>query len=437
MIRVPEVVHTPWLRTLPDGTIKQGNPFTGDQVWTIPGRAHRPMAIAPAQVRPLEPGQADRACAFCSDRLVETPPEKVRSVWRGTAYERLRHVLPGQGSDAPADFRRTANLFEIVSADYWRVNHGRTLPPQARAWWEAYAAAPGGRGQLVTLIRQRLGAASDGHSEQALIERAQDFFVSTHDLVMGRRHYVDGALTDDQLASSGSLTPTEHREFIALTAEAVSDIYRANPAVRYVSTFQNWLRPAGASFDHLHKQVVGIDEHGGRIDQAMAQARQDPSMWNVRVLDPAVRLGLVIAENVGAVAIAGVGHRFPSVEVWSLAATGVPGAAREEEQHAVADLLHALHAATGARVPSNEEWHHAPPDVDVRMPWHVVLKWRISTPAGFEGDTKIYTNTIGPWDVRERMVTALGPLRADGYLAPEIRIGDECRISEGALPRAL
>jgi hypothetical protein len=35
------------------------------------------------------------------------------------------------------------------------------------------------------------------------------------------------------------------------------------------------------------------------------------------------------------------------------------------------------------------------------------------------------------------MVTALGPLRADGYLAPEIRIGDECRISEGALPRAL
>jgi hypothetical protein len=142
----------------------------------------------------------------------------------------------------------------------------------------------------------------------------------------------------------------------------------------------------------------------------MAQARQDPSIWNARVLDPAVRLGLVIAENDGAVAIAGVGHRFPSVEVWSLAATGVPGAAREEEQHAVADLLHAVHAGTGARVPINEEWHHAPPDVDVRMPWHVVLKWRISTPAGFEGDTKIYTNTIGPWDVRERMVTALGPL---------------------------
>ena len=182
---------------------------------------------------------------------------------------------------------------------------------------------------------------------------------------------------------------------------------------------------------------MGIDEHGGRIDQAVAQARQDPSIWNLRVLDPAVRLGLVIAENVGAVAIAGVGHRFPSVEVWSLTATGVPGAAREEEQHAVADLLHALHAATGARVPSNEEWHHAPPDVDVRMPWHVVLKWRISTPAGFEGDTKIYTNTIGPWDVRERMVTALVRLRAEGRLAPGIRIGDECRVSEGALPRAL
>ena len=43
-------------------------------------------------------------------------------------------------------------------------------------------------------------------------------------------------------------------------------------------------------------------------------------------------------------------------------------------------------------MPSNEEWHYQPPDVDLPMPWRTVLKWRVSTLAGFEGGTKIYLN---------------------------------------------
>ena len=38
-------------------------------------------------------------------------------------------------------------------------------------------------------------------------------------------------------------------------------------------------------------------------------------------------------------------------------------------------------------------------------------KWRVSTLAGFEGGTKIYLNTIGPWHLRDRVVGALFELR--------------------------
>jgi galactose-1-phosphate uridylyltransferase len=62
---------------------------------------------------------------------------------------------------------------------------------------------------------------------------------------------VEGATVDDELLSSGDLSPEEHPANLALTIVALADLYPANPHVRYVAVFQNRLRPAGASFDHL------------------------------------------------------------------------------------------------------------------------------------------------------------------------------------------
>ena len=100
---------------------------------------------------------------------------------------------------------------------------------------------------------------------------------------------------------------------------------------------------------------------------------------------------------------------------------------------AVSDLLHALHAATGPLVPTNEEWHYRPPGAPWPMPWRIVLKWRISNPAGFEGGTKIHVNTIDPWELRRRAVAALRDLRDAGAIAPGIRIGDECTPEDARL----
>ena len=67
------------------------------------------------------------------------------------------------------------------------------------------------------------------------------------------------------------------------------------------------------------------------------------------------------------------------------------------------------------------------------MPWRVMLKWRVSTPAGFEGGTKVYVNTIDPWELRRRAVAELTRLRADGRLAGGIRIGAECTAADARL----
>ena len=71
--------------------------------------------------------------------------------------------------------------------------------------------------------------------------------------------------------------------------------------------------------------------------------------------------------------------------------------------------------------------------LDLPMPLRVVLKWRISNPAGFEGGTKVYVNTIDPWELRRRAVSELTRLRAEERLADGIRIGDECLPEDAVL----
>ena len=62
-----------------------------------------------------------------------------------------------------------------------------------------------------------------------------------------------------------------------------------------------------------------------------------------------------------------------------------------------------------------------------------MLKWRISTLAGFEGATKIYLNTLDPWAIRDRVVPRLRALRDDGLIAPDLRIGDEAECRPNSL----
>ena len=427
------------LTRLADGTVKQISPFTGTEVWTVPGRANRPISHPVAEVRPLEEADRTRSCAFCSARYLETPPEKARVV-RGAdgGFERLDAVAASALFDTVAEFRRVPNLFEILSFDYWHINRGYEIPDAARERMDAYLAEPAGVEHVEQVARTKLAAAgADPASWDSMDARARRtflaaFFAGGHDVIIGRRHFTDDAVDTSALAGSGTLSVAEHRAYTRLAIHAMQSLYEANRWVRYVAVFQNWLRPAGASFDHLHKQLVGIDERGVTSELELQKVRANPNLYNEMAVDYAAYQGLLVASNEHAVAFAGFGHRYPTLEVYSTSAMPEPWLMSREEVDAVADLIHALHAATGTDVPSNEEWHHKPLDVDQPMPWHITLKWRVSTLAGFEGGTKIYLNTIDPWTLRDRVVARLEDLRADRLIAP-MAVGEECPTTPNRL----
>ena len=470
----------PYLRRLCDGTVKQLSPFTGTEVWTVPGRANRPLRLPQVEVRPLTPHMHTHTCAFCSGRYLETPPEYARIVrfasvkdddaasadagarttgsgnagsaaagartkasganarlganaGAGDTWHTFFGLLPEYLDQSVAEFRRIPNLFEILPFNYWQANYGFELPERCRDRLENYLADAAGYEHLRAIVSAKLRASGAGDAEIAELNlsdirrHSAGFFGGSHDVLVARRHWRDDAVDTTGLAGSATLSVAEHRVWTQWAVNAMHAQYLQNKHVKYVAVFQNWLRPAGASFDHLHKQVVGVDSLGASLQAEIARVNANGNIYRDFV-DWAYRTGLVVAANDGAVALAGVGHRYPSLEVYSTGPVSEPWLMEPEQVDAVSDLVHALHQATGTQVPLNEEWHYRAPGVAKEMPWRVVLKWRVSTLAGFEGATKIYLNTIDPRSLRERVVRELQQLRASqaGTLAPGIRIGDEC-----------
>ena len=113
------------LTRMADGTVKQISPFTGTEVWTVPGRGNRPISHPVAEVHPLTAQERTSACAFCPDRYLDTPPEKSRVVRRDSGgFEQLDSLPASRLFDTVAEFRRVPNLFEILSYHYWHANHG-------------------------------------------------------------------------------------------------------------------------------------------------------------------------------------------------------------------------------------------------------------------------------------------------------------------------
>src|SRR5665648_61533 len=170
--------------------------------------------------------------------------------------------------------------------------------------------------------------------------------------------------------------------------------------------------------------LVGRHRRAGGGVQRVQQVRDTADLVVVVLPGQAGRAGRPDLQR--GVAIAAAGHRYPSLEIWSASPSRLPWEHDDDEVGGVSDLLHALHAASGTAVPTNEEWHHRPPGIAEPMPWQIVLKWRVSTLAGFEGGTKINVNTLDPATLRARVVAELHRLRDAGAVA-SMRIGDECR----------
>ena len=428
---------------LPDGTVKMVNPFTGDVVWCPPGRAAKPIHVeAKGERRKIARRRVDNYCDFCLANYAGTPPEKARLVLDDEGQPVFsRHLPPREVFRKRADFRRIANLFEIVSYDYWRANTGYRMPRELRDWQEAYLAAPGGRKHVLGVIDHKLRLM--GRSEEEVkdtppaekLRLGEAFFGGCHEVVIAGRHYAQGARFADELCSSGSLLPVEHYHYFDFTIRAIKDIYRYNRKAEYISVFQNWLGAGGASIEHLHKQVVALDEWGPGLKNEVWISRTDKEYYSKLGLGLALEHGLVCAANDHAIAFVELGTIYPTVSVVSKGKANRPEEHGAEAIEGVSDLVHACHAVFGEGIPSNEEWFFAPRNCRSRLPWRVTLKLRLDAIAGFEGGTGIYVQPLGPYTLRDSIVSRLFWLR-EGRKIAVCEIGPECSVKANALKYA-
>lgn len=424
---------------MPDGTVKQINPFTGTEVWAVAGRRGRPLVnVTASQAAPAEVHSPEDHCSFCQTRYYETPPEKARLIRQGDRWEKIDFLSPEKYFDTTAEFRRTSNMFEIVTLDYWQKNYAYKMSAGRQRWKEEYLATGAGLKHINEITRYKLR--QEGKTDEQItalppVDRmavADPFFGGCHELIIARKHFREGAVTASDLSASGDLTDDEHFRYFTLTIDAIRDIIASNRYVRYVSVFQNWLRPAGASFDHLHKQLVSLDEWGASIQNQVKMLREDPNVYNEFGANFAAHHNLVFAENDHAIAYAGIGHRYPTIEIHSRAQSGRPTEHTPEEVRGMSSLARAIHAAMGGLISCNEEWYYTPFDAVYKMPWHILIKWRVNTPAGFEGGTSIFINPMTPIELRDRLVPELYRLRDEGRI-PWLRIAEECRVDPNPL----
>ncbi len=430
--------YSTFYHIMTDGTVKQINPFTGNEVWAVPGRSSKPYSNG-TSTHPDDhriPDDLDRlaVCSFCEGRYLDVAPEKARWVLRDGEWIELQWLPPSEYNGSTAEFRRVANLFEIVTLEYWKKNYGFELSAEDRARLETYAALPTGLDHLRSLVEYKQSFRDDPKklSDADVLLRCESFFGGCHEMIIARSHFQDNAITEADLVSSGLLSIDQHYHYFRATVGALRDILARNRYVRYVSVFQNWLKNAGASFDHLHKQLVGLDEWGASISRQVNMLKEDPNVFNEYGANFAAMYNLVFAENDYAIAFVGIGHRFPTIEIFSRSRHSRPYEHSPEELKGVSDLVHACHAAMGPMISCNEEWYYTPVDAIVSMPWHVLIKWRINVTAGFEGGTSIFINPMTPIELRDRLVPTLYELRNEGTIA-NIRIAEECHIAPNPL----
>lgn len=431
--------YSSYYNIMPDGTVKQINPFTGTEVWAVPGRGNKPITNGiPATAKPIQHSEKENYCSFCSTRYYETPPEKSRLVKINDHYETIHRIAPDKYFETTAEFRRTGNLFEIVTIDYWKKNYSYRLNAALMGWRDAYVANPKGMEHINNILQYKLeqsGKSAEQIKKKFAFEKVNmidAFFGGCHEMIIAKTHYADGAEFDTQLRSSGELSTEEHFQYFAFTISAMKDMLEHNRYIRYISIFQNWLRSSGASFDHLHKQICGLDEWGSSITEQINMLRQDSNVFNELGANLASQYNLVFAENDYAIAFVGIGHRYPTIEIYSKSYFTRPHEHSVEELRGVSDIVHACHAAMGSQASCNEEWYYTPIDAVYKMPWHVCLKWRVNVPAGFEGGTSIYINPVTPIEMRDKLVPRLYELRDQRKIA-SMSLAEECKLQPNSL----
>lgn len=211
-----------------------------------------------------------------------------------------------------------------------------------------------------------------------------------------------------------------HRSILEVDAVAWRNVWRLShqrlamldgaPGIAWATVFKNSGPTAGASLEHLHSQLIGLDFVPPVMEAELAAASQ-PGHSFAAVIEQAAANGCVVAEAGDVVAIIPPAPRQP-FETWILPRAPEPffSAASPERVAAVADLTRHVVARLDAVVPAADYnwWLHQAPygERAVAVPawhWHVEILPRLAPFAGFELGTGCHITTLSPEESARRM----------------------------------
>ena len=183
--------------------------------------------------------------------------------------------------------------------------------------------------------------------------------------------------------------------------------------VAWATVFKNSGARAGASLEHVHSQIVGLDVVPPAIRVETAGIRRDPDTFS-RLIETARVAGRIIAERDGVVMLVPPAPRQP-FETWLI--TAFPEAhvhtLSTSRVAAVADLTQDLIRRLERVAPGCHYnwWLHQAPFTSVgssatgieNWHWHLEIVPRLSPFAGFELGTGCHITTMSPAESARRL----------------------------------
>ena len=386
----------------PNGAEVSQHPFLDTHAFY--GISRRSPAFIAPSLASVEAQTPECYCAFCTGRLVDATPEKSRTLFREGNTTRVAY--PHLETHKDTLFRRQGNLFEIITFEFWKSRYGIDSHTSELLALEEHLETPHLKSYLLDLLQLKFARMlrSDALDENHLVENLKPFFSGFHELLTSGRHFKPNPQTQSDLFTSGTMSWQEHRvsyEDIILIHDAM---LIKNPHIKYISTFQNWLALAGASFEHWHKQIAATDFWGKPLLRERDLFTKESDIYTQFAVHTAVDNNLIIAENEHALCCLEVGGKTGLISIISKSSNLQPHRHRLEEIHGMSDMVHAVCKSIGPSTPYNEEWFYTPFDAeDFRTPWRVLINLRSGTEAGFENINQYLVSTVSQIELADTL----------------------------------
>jgi UDPglucose--hexose-1-phosphate uridylyltransferase len=294
-----------------------------------------------------------------------------------------------QRAERPADTHRAASGLDPRGwCPFCIGNEGRTPPDILRA--PADTALPW-RTRIVANAYPFVASQAEAPAANRAATRPAH---GVHDVVIESASHERSIL---------ALDAADWRDVWLLCHRRLADLARRDD-IAWATVFKNSGPRAGASLEHVHSQLVGLDFVPPAVAAELAAARAAADPF-ADLIAAARAAGRVVAELDGVVALVPPAPRQP-FETWILPAAATPHfhAAPVGHVAAVAALTRWFVSRLDRLTPGGDYnwWLHQAPHacgaVPARWHWHLEILPRLAQLAGFELGTGCHVSTLGPGD---------------------------------------